>query len=348
MNTILFPHDFDYPSLLKGKSHRFALVTDLHVAQLIGKQLEQQLNREGLPTVLIAFPPGEGSKTRETKQWVEDQMLAANMGRDCCILALGGGVVTDLAGYVAATYCRGIPFFSIPTTLMGMVDAALGGKTGVNTRYGKNLIGAFYPPQAVLIQVDYLRTLPKKELKNGIAEILKHGLISSEALVERMERGALEWEKRDPSFLEEIIRWSCAIKMGIVSQDPFEKGVRRTLNFGHTIGHALEVVESYQLPHGIAVGIGISLETQISAAMGYLDWKHLERIYTLLHLYELPLKPDKPVSREKFKEALALDKKGAASKIRSVILNGVGSVEPFGGEYCSWLTEEVINALPLY
>lgn len=348
MSTILFGHDYDYKSLLEGKGNHFVIITDSHVEKLIAKELESKLHKAGLRTSLISFPKGEEYKSRATKEAIENQMLNQRLGRDTCIIAIGGGVVTDLAGFVAATYCRGIPFISIPTTLLAMVDASIGGKTAVNTHHGKNMIGAFYEPEAIFINPTYLLTLSDDQMRCGAAEIIKHGLIGSYELFEIMETQFTAWQTRDLVFLEDLVRRNCAIKQKIVSADPKEAGVRKILNFGHTIGHAIESADEYAISHGDAVAVGMSMEAELSVKMGILSEADLRRIQEVLLKYGFSLTPPKKISLDALKAALAHDKKSLLSLPRFVVLKEIGKVECFNENYCTFLKEEQIDELVLH
>lgn len=345
MSSIILGKQFDWKLLLKGKGNALVIITDSHVETVIAKKIAKNLRCQGWKVLLVAFTAGEAQKTRETKAWIEDQMLAQRLGRDTCILAIGGGTVTDLAGFVAATYCRGVPYLSIPTTLLAMVDAAIGGKTGVNTIHGKNLIGAFYPPAAILVNPEFLLTLPLQELKNGIVEILKAGLIASAELFELLVQERYAIQNRNLLLLSEIIQKSIAIKQSVVQKDPLEQGLRRILNLGHTIGHAIESIEQYQIPHGEAVGIGIALEGMLSAKLGYLPWQALEKIQETLTAYGFQTQLPQLISLEKLKTALCFDKKSLHSQPRFVALKNIGEVMPFEGTYCTSLNWENLDEL---
>lgn len=305
-----------------------ALITDDTVLELHGRAFFSQLDNAHL----FSFPAGEPHKTRETKALLEDQMFAKKLGRDTTVIALGGGVVTDLAGFVAATYCRGVPLVTIPTTLMCMVDAAIGGKNGVNHPCGKNLIGTFHLPQQVLIDPLLLTTLPHIELKQGIVEMIKHGLIADSAYFDFLEKHLDQLLAYDLDYLEEAIRGSCRIKTDIVEQDPQETGLRRLLNFGHTVGHALEKLSNYTLPHGEAVAHGLLVESALSP-LPPADLKRIEQL-----LARLNFKPPS-FSHEELTLAMTLDKKSLRGRPRFVLLEAIGSPLPFGGAYCTKVDE---------
>lgn len=322
------------PELLKDYSERRVIITDSSVAKYYGKALQKLICSE-----LIIFPEGEKQKTRTTKAWVEDQMFQKQLGRDSVIIALGGGVVTDLAGFVAATYCRGIPYFSIPTTLVGMVDAAIGGKTGVNTPYGKNLVGAFYLPEQIVIDSDFLDTLPKEGWLNGLAEIIKHGLIHDLAYFERVEKGDFTKD------IDTIIKRSVEIKQEIVSQDQKESGMRRILNFGHTIAHAIEVLSDYTIPHGQAVAIGCVSESLLSHLEGYLSYNEYKRIKNIFEKLGFNLKIPSSFQKKELLQAMKSDKKALKGNSRFVLLHSIGSVHSFNQEYCKEVKGELLIKL---
>lgn len=299
------------------------IITDDHLVSSYGEKLNTLLQQQGFKTLLLSFPHGEHNKTRETKQWLEDKMLAQCCGRDIAIIALGGGVVTDLAGFIAATYCRGVPAIYIPTTLLAMVDASIGGKTGVDTPYGKNLIGTFTQPKAVFSDVSLLASLSTREFNNGLVEIIKHALIADAAGFEQLFNNPTAIH--DTALLQEIIYNSCDIKRQIVELDETEQGKRQLLNFGHTIGHALETASDYSMLHGEAVAIGIAVESYISYQLGILSNDDFEKILSIFTAYKIPVhvKPNF-LNREAIKSNLSLDKKAKANLPYFVLLEGIG------------------------
>lgn len=324
--------------LLKSQSLRIVLITDKHVRALWGESILMPLVNEGCHVEVVSIIPGEGSKTREVKEALEDAMLQKKLGRDCLVVALGGGVVTDLAGFVAATYCRGVPLVLIPTTLLGQVDASLGGKVAVNTAYGKNLIGAFYPPRWVFIDSDTLTTLPEEEFLNGMAEVIKHALIVSKDLFHGLKN--LE--------SEEMIYQSCLIKKIIVEKDPFEKGLRRILNFGHTVGHALEALTHYHLSHGKAVAIGMLAEAHLSYQSGFLPYEQLLTIETLLIDYGYSLKLPLGIDSKQLFETMTRDKKAQFNLPKCVFLREIGEVVEAEGEYCLPIDVTMLHEMCLW
>lgn len=296
------------------------------------KQLYIDLLPSSIP--LLSIPAGEKSKNREIKADLEDQLLERKCGRDTTIVAFGGGVVLDLAGFVAATYCRGVPWIAVPTTLLAMIDASIGGKTAVNTSHGKNLIGAIHPPQEIWVDPSFLESLPEKELRNGLAELLKYACIASMKLFEKVEQGFCT---------EEMIETCCRIKEKIVEEDLKEGGKRRLLNFGHTIGHALELLFNYELAHGEAVAFGIFIESYLSARMGLLSFTSFERIEKAIKILGFSLELPREIPFDELYEALLLDKKSLAGLPRFVLLDEIGRPATFSEEYCTFVEIELLK-----
>ncbi len=319
-------------------SSRGVLLAEENVARIHGSHLLAKLP-PGYE--LISFPSGEAAKTRETKKFLEDELLRRKLGRDALIAAAGGGVATDLAGFAAATYMRGVPLVLIPTTLLGMADAAIGGKNGVNVPSGKNLIGATFFPKAVFIDFDLLRTLPPAEWLNGLAEILKAGLIAKEAIWKLCEEQGPSWK----SSLHTLARDAIAAKIEVIEQDPYEKGYRRILNFGHTVGHALERLSGYKMAHGEAVSIGCMAESYLSRLIGLLPADAFERICMLYKKLNVSIRLPSSFRAADFHDALTIDKKAANQEARFVLIDRIGHAAPFGGAYCKAVSKKELDAL---
>lgn len=351
MKNIHFTYDLlEDEHLLKClRKHpgRFVLLTDEKVASLYAKPLLDYLTREGIPCESVTFQGGEKAKNRRTKEKIEDALFEKKLGRDTFLLVMGGGVVTDLGGFVAATYCRGIPYLSIPTTLLGMVDASIGGKTGVNVKAGKNLIGAIYSPEEIFIDLSMLSTLPDEEMLSGSAEVIKYGLIRDKSIFYALREAPDSWNQRDLDLLKKVIKECVHIKKKVVEHDLKESGERRILNFGHTIGHAIENLEEYTLSHGEAIAIGMVVESLIAMKMKEIDEKDFDDIYDLFKTIGFPLKLSDRVTTEGMLEVMQLDKKGERGLPRFVILHGIGHVNSFKGDYCTavdpWILDEALG-----
>lgn len=272
----------------------------------------------------VKIPAGERSKTRQTKEVVEDEMLRLKFGRDALLIAIGGGVILDLGGFIAATYCRGIDAVFIPTTLLAMVDACVGGKCGVNTPHGKNLIGAFYEPKEVLIDCSWLKTLNAVEMQCGLAEMVKHGLIGNREMFLQI-RSHFSTLLADVENLESLVKQNIVFKQNIVENDYFDEGLRSMLNFGHTIGHALEVFYDFQLSHGTAVWIGMEVESLISRNLGVLEEFDYQQIQEFLGRHR-PLLPKKSIVVDEIIALLTIDKKTRGKNPRFIFPEKIGKI----------------------
>ena len=307
---------------------RCAIISDTTVAPLFARAARRSLTKAGFIPVVISVPAGETSKRLKTVQSCFNQLASHRLERQSFIVALGGGVVGDLAGFVAATYLRGIAFVQVPTTLLAQVDSSVGGKVGVNLKAGKNLVGAFYQPRLVLCDLETLRSLPEREFRAGLAEVIKYGIIYDAGLFERLER---EWPRllqREQKTLAEVVAQCCEIKAEVVGEDETESGLRTILNFGHTVGHALEAISRYgRYLHGEAISIGQIVATRISAHVLGLPDTQVQRIGTLFERVGLPTAVR--LSRTKRKEleaAMRLDKKVRGGKIQFVLAQKIGKV----------------------
>ena len=278
----------------------------------------------------LTFPAGEASKTREQWARLTDTLLADGYGRDSGIIALGGGVAGDLAGFVAATYMRGLPYLQVPTSLLAMLDASVGGKTGVDTPEGKNLIGAFHPPAAVVADPRALVTLPERDYRGGMAEAVKHGLIADGEYFGWIEAEADALLRRDETALTRLVRRSVEIKAEVVSGDERETGRRAILNAGHTVAHALERVTDYALPHGEAVALGLVAEATLAEAIGVAPSGLARRVSALLTRLGLPVRLEQAVDPGRLIAAMASDKKNRSARLRFALPSRLGAMNGDG------------------
>jgi 3-dehydroquinate synthase len=303
---------------------RIVVVSDARVARIVAPPLLAALRRAGARPLLLAFPAGERSKSRETKAQLEDRLAAAAVGRDVLVVALGGGVTGDLAGFLAATWHRGVPVFQVPTSLLAMADAALGGKTAVDHPAGKNLVGAFHPPRALWADVATLATLPDRELRCGLAEAVKIAAALDARLFSRLERDAARLVARDEHALLAVIARCLRLKGRIVAIDPADRGPRAILNFGHTAAHAVEAASAYRVRHGEAVAIGLVAEARIAERVSGFPREATERLRALLSRFGLPVAlPSSLDARTVARYALA-DKKTRGGTVRCALPESLG------------------------
>lgn len=301
-------------------SSRCAIVTNSRVGRLYAPRVVESLHAHNFEPRVIEIPDGEKFKTLDTVRVLYDQLLDARLDRRSPILALGGGVVGDIAGFAAATFLRGVPFVQLPTTLLAMVDASLGGKVGVDHARGKNLIGAYKQPLAVIADADALVTLPVEEFRRGMAEVVKHAVIGDVGLFERLEHSAWRLENRD--WLEQAIQ----VKVKIVERDPFERDERTKLNLGHTFGHALEKLSKYKTQHGDAVAIGLVCATRLAARRHLCDASLVTRVSNLLSALNLPTRVPRGISANAILNAMQVDKKRISGRLRFVLPRAPGDV----------------------
>ncbi|MFO1498053.1 MAG: 3-dehydroquinate synthase [Verrucomicrobiota bacterium] len=308
---------------------RCAVISDRRVAPHYAAATLDSLSANGFDPVLIRIPAGERAKSLRIVQTCYDQLASHRLERKSFVVALGGGVVGDLAGFVAATYLRGIPFVQVPTTLLAQVDSSVGGKVGVNLAAGKNLVGAFHQPRLVLCDLATLDTLPLRELRAGISEIIKYGIIYDRKFFGQLERDLPQLLERDEKVLEHVVARSCAIKAEVVSQDETETGLRAILNFGHTIGHALEASSGYgKYLHGEAISLGQVAAARISSAQMGLAQDDVDRIERLLAVAGLPVRVRlNPAALDRVFGAMRLDKKVSGGEIKFVLARRIGQVE---------------------
>ena len=307
------------------QGQKVAIVTNTTVAPLYLERVAGHLRGAGREVVEIVLPDGEEHKNWQSLNLVYDALLQAKCDRKTTLVALGGGVIGDLTGFAASSYMRGVPFVQIPTTLLAQVDSSVGGKTGINHPLGKNMIGAFYQPRAVLADTATLDTLPARELAAGLAEVIKHGAILDAAFFDWIEANVEQLIKRDPQALAHAIARSCEIKAEVVRKDEREGGLRAVLNFGHTFGHAIENGLGYgEWLHGEAVGCGMVMAADLSARLGLIDPASVERVRALVRAAGLPASaPD--LGEARWIELMAVDKKNEGGEIRFILLKPLGS-----------------------
>lgn len=336
-------------NLLKNfliKQHRdkkVVVITDDNIKKLCEDNLISIL-KEFNP-YLITIQPGESSKSREIKEKVEDMLLKKKYGRGTVIIAFGGGVTGDLVGFTASTYNRGVPLIHVPTTLLAMVDSSIGGKNSINTKHGKNLIGTIYQPTAVFIDINFLDSLPNEEFLNGMAEIIKIAITSDKELFNFIKKNHKKILEKDEKALLYIIKKSIELKKDIIEKDEKEAGLRQILNFGHTVGHALEAYYSYKIKHGYCVSQGIVLETKISNLTGNLNKKEEGEIVSLLKKIGLPNNNNnyKNIDFDKLIDFMKLDKKARNQKPRFVILKRIGKIKSDKNNFSFEIDEEIIR-----
>ena len=311
---------------LVGKIKKFAMITDSNVKELYARPIAAKLLQAGYQVEMFVIPAGEKSKTREMKAAVEDAMLAKGFRRDCCVLAIGGGVVTDLAGFLAGTFGRGVPFINYATTLLAAADASVGGKTAVDTPLATNLIGLFNQPKKVYLDIACWNTLPKRQVISGMAETIKHACIASKEMFEFIEENLDAILSFDRFAAEYIAENNCRIKYAVVMKDEKESGLREVLNLGHTVGRAIETVSDYKLLHGEALAIGMAAEVQLSARLGYMSEEEAERVIALYDRAGLPVTIPDYIDREALVKKLYTDKKVRDGKLRFVLQKGIGEI----------------------
>jgi 3-dehydroquinate synthase len=303
-------------------AHRYAIITDSNVAPLYASRVRRALGARDEPLIV---PAGEAHKTRDTWTRLTDEMFGAGYGRDTTVIALGGGVVGDLAGFVAATFMRGVPYVQVPTSLLAMIDASVGGKTGVDTPAGKNLVGAFHQPAAVIADASVLETLPREHLRAGMAEAIKHGVIADAGYFDWVRGLVSKLDSVDASALEELVARSVAIKADVVRRDEREGGVRKTLNFGHTIGHAIELRSNFELLHGHAVAIGMVYESVIAERIGVAS-DVSARVREVIRVAGLPAARPVGMDVESILAATHADKKARAGTAEYALPARIGAM----------------------
>jgi len=329
--------------LKEFKNSKICILTDSNVYPLYGEKLADDLEEASSEVVLYQFQAGEDSKSREEKAKIEDFLIKKQFNRDSLLIALGGGVVGDLGGFVSSTFMRGIPFIQIPTSLLAMVDSSVGGKTAISTKNAKNIIGTFYQPIQVLIDPTVLKTLPEEEFLGGISEIIKMALILDKKLFAYLEENREKILKRDPKSVQHLIEESIKLKAEIVSKDEKEQGLRQILNYGHTIGHAIETALSHKLSHGFCISIGMSYADEIACNLGLLAKEDKKRHLTLLKSYKLPTELTKNIDLNKLLEIIKLDKKNKEGKFNFVLLAKTGKFKKSAKSYTVLVSENEIK-----
>ncbi|MFH0956529.1 MAG: 3-dehydroquinate synthase, partial [Candidatus Aenigmatarchaeota archaeon] len=334
---------------------RYAIITDSNVGKLYSEDLRKVLKGNDLNADVFTFKAGERRKTNGTCEKIIDAMSEYGYGRDSAILALGGGVVGDMAGFIAATFNRGVPYIQIPTTLLAQADSSIGGKTAVNTKHGKNLMGAFKQPYKVYIDVSTLKTLPDRDFRSGLAETIKHGVIQDRDFFDFLGANYGSILERLPDYMLYIAKKNCEIKGSVVERDPHEKGERRILNYGHTPGHALEKLSGYYLTHGEGVAIGMMVVARIAESLDYVESAFVDAQERILENVGLPTQfPNKipgiipfinrRISDKEIIEVTSMDKKTKGGEVRYVLPAAIGKMHDFGGEYAAPVGNDVVTA----
>jgi 3-dehydroquinate synthase len=337
----------DLQNKLVGDIKKFAVITDSIVKPLYGDLIAGKLRDSGFLVDVFSFEAGEKSKTRQTKEQVEDAMLAKGDRRDCCIIAVGGGVVTDLAGFIAGTYGRGVPFINYATTLLAAADASVGGKTAVDTPLATNLIGLFNQPEKVYLDIATWKTLPPRQIASGMAETIKHACLATKGEFFRfLEEHMEELLQLDSGRCEHMAEENCRIKYQVVMKDERESGLREVLNLGHTVGRAIETVSEYRLLHGEAVSIGLVAEVALAERLGYMTAKEAERVKSLLLRAGLPVEIPDYIDREALVKKLYTDKKVKNGQLRFVVQNGIGEIVEFEeGVFATPVSEDMARKI---
>jgi 3-dehydroquinate synthase len=312
-------------------AERYVIVTDTRIDALHGERVQQALERADLRVERIAVPPGEAAKEIKTVLAVTEKLTALGADRQTALIALGGGVIGDLTGFAASIYMRGIPVIQVPTTLLAQVDSGIGGKTGVDTEWGKNILGTFCQPKGVFIDISFLQTLPDDQFTSGLAEVVKYGAIDSPVLLDNLEDAAAGGSLREPAFLERTIATACRIKKGLVELDERDHGLRRVLNFGHTVGHAVEAASAYALSHGEAVAIGMVAAAALSEQLHHLPADDRRRIGSVIRALGLPDRIPGNLDLEEIRARITRDKKKKGETVRFVLLKKLGAPIVNGG-----------------
>lgn len=326
-------------------ARRWVVIADDTVAALYGERVRASFGGAGEAPPLLTFPAGEQNKTRARWEALTDAMLARGLGRDSGVVALGGGVTGDLAGFVAATYLRGVPVVQVPTSIVAMVDSAVGGKTGVDTPAGKNLVGAFHPPATVIVDPSAIATLPRRQRAEGLAEAVKHGAIVDADYGRGIADAAEALLSGEVEAIRRMVLRSIEVKASVVSRDERESGVREILNFGHTLGHALEAASGFGLTHGEAVAIGMVLEARLGERIGHTREGTAARLAEVLQAVELPVRRPPELEPRAVEGYLGADKKVRSGRWRMVFLSELGRVHEAGGQWAHAVEPEPVRAV---
>ncbi len=310
-----------------GLSSKIAIVSNPTVYSLYGEVVADSLKKAGFNVLTVTIPDGEGYKSLLWVEHIYNELLKAKLDRLSALVALGGGVIGDITGFAASTYMRGISYIQIPTTLLAQVDSSVGGKTGVDHKLGKNMIGTFWQPKLVWIDVETLKTLPRREYLAGLAEVIKYGVIWDKELFDFLEAQREKILKLDRDSITYIIKRSCEIKAEVVSTDERESGLRSILNFGHTIGHAIETATDYvRYLHGEAIAIGMYLEARLSSMLSFIDNNKVVKIKGLIDSYSLPTKIPPDIDINNVLSSMEIDKKAVAGELRFILPEKIGKV----------------------
>lgn len=322
-------------------SNKIAIVSNPTVYHLYGKVILDSLKKNGFDAIVITIPDGEEYKDLLWLEYIYNRLLSAKLDRKSVLIALGGGVIGDITGFAASTYMRGISYVQVPTTLLAQVDSSVGGKTGVNHRLGKNMIGTFWQPKLVWIDVATLKTLPEREFLAGLSEVIKYGVIWDRDLFDFLEEKREKILKLNNRLVMHTIRRSCEIKAGIVSKDERESGLRSILNYGHTIGHAIETATEYtRFLHGEAIAIGMCIEAELSSKLKFIDSAEVNRIKSIIESYGLPSKIPEDIDKQFMLSSMELDKKSVAGELKFILPERIGKVRIHKG-----IPQEVIREL---
>ncbi len=305
---------------------RYGIICDDRVLPLYGEQIRHSLQQSGLACELLSFPHGEASKHLQTVGTLAGELAERGFDRGDALLALGGGVTGDITGFLASIYMRGVPFVQVPTSLLAQVDSSVGGKTGVDISQGKNLIGTFYQPKAVFIDIEALKTLPEEEFLGGMAEVIKYGAAIDADFFTWLSDNHVAILSLDPTVIVPMIQRCCELKASVVERDEREGGLRRILNFGHTIGHAVEAASGYRLNHGFAVAIGMRAVAELAVRGGYADKGLVDTLTELLHRYRLPSAIPAALNRDAIRKYIRADKKTVGGRVFFVLPEAIGKV----------------------